>query len=129
MFTLESYAAAGEVRIPPAHASFLAQTVLLYNTTEFAFVHAGLDPGLSVEDNLRRADPDVLLWTRDHLGADLSGWEKTVVCGHTPVPEPVDRPRLVAIDTGAVFSTRPGLGRLTAVQLPERRFVSVNYCE
>ena len=129
VFTLESYASAGEVRIPPAHASFLAQTTLLYDTPEAAFVHAGLDPALSVEENLRRASPDVLLWTRDHLDADLSAWEKVVVCGHTPVAEPINRPQLIGIDTGAVFAGRPGLGRLTAVRLPEREFIAVDNCE
>ncbi len=129
VFTLESYASAGDVRIPTSHASFLAQTSILYETPDFAFVHAGLDPRLSVEDNLRRADPDILLWTRDHLDADLSLWEKPVVCGHTPTTEPVDRPALIGIDTGAVFVGRPGLGRLTAVRLPEREFISVSYCE
>ena len=129
VFTLESYAAVGDVRIPSSHASFLSQTAIFYETPDFAFVHAGLDPLLSVEDNLRRADPDILLWTRDHLDADLSLWEKPVVCGHTPVAEPIDRPTLIGIDTGAVFVGRLGLGRLTAVRLPERAFVSVPYCE
>ena len=123
--TLASYP---DGKVPEAHAQFLTQTALLYETPAFAFVHAGLDPRASVETNLRRADPEVLLWTRDHLGANLALWEKPVVCGHTPVAEPINLPELIGIDTGAVFATRPGLGRLTAVRLPERVFTSVNYC-
>ena len=65
------------------------------------------------------------MWTRGHLDADLSAWEMLVVCGHTPVTEPLNQPRLIGIDTGAVFAGRPGLGRLTAVALPERRFIAV----
>ncbi len=90
-----------------------------------AYVHAGLDTRLSVADNLAAPDPDILLWTRKHFDADLSMWEMPVVCGHTPVATPVDLPELIAIDTGAVFAHRPGLGRLTAVVMPERRFISV----
>ncbi len=129
VYTLESYAESGDVRIPPAHAAFLSQTALAFQTPEFAFVHAGLDPTLSVADNLDRSDPEVMLWTRDHLAADLSAWEKPVVCGHTPSSEPIDEPSLIGVDTGACFPDRPGLGRLTAVRLPERTFVSVDYCD
>ena len=129
VFTLESYATSGEIDIPASHVSFLAHTLLSYKVGGFAFVHAGLNPDVSVEDNLRRSDPDVLLWTRGHLDADLSAWEETVVCGHTPVTEPINLPALIGIDTGAVFTGRPGLGRLTAVRLPEREFISVDNCE
>ena len=76
-------------------------------------------------DNLAEPSASIALWTREHFDADLSAWEVPVVCGHTPVTEPLDQPHLIAIDTGAVFAGRPGFGRLTAVALPERRFVSV----
>ena len=71
---------------------------------------AGLDTRRSVADNLADPDPAVVLWTRKHLGADLSAWEAPVVCGHTPVAEPLDLPRLIGVDTGAVFPypARPG---------------------
>ena len=48
-----------------------------------------------------------------------------VVCGHTPVSEPLNQPKLIDVDTGAVFVGRLGLGRLTAVSLPDRRFIAV----
>ncbi len=123
--TLESYAARGDLRLPADHVEFLRRTPLAAEGAGCAFVHAGLDTRRSVADNLADLDPSIALWTRQHLGADLSAWEKPVVCGHTPVAEPLDQPRLIGIDTGAVFAGRPGLGRLTAVALPERRFVSV----
>jgi len=31
------------------------------------------------------------------------------------------------IDTGCVYHMQPGMGRLTAVRLPEREFVDVEY--
>jgi serine/threonine protein phosphatase 1 len=54
-------------------------------------------------------------------------WEKCVVCGHTPQAEPVNQEQLISIDTGCVYYMHPHLGRLTAVRLPEREFVSVPY--
>ena len=123
--TLAGYEARGQ-RMPPSdHLDFLSRTPLAHQASGFAFVHAGLDTRRSVTDNLADPDPRILLWTRKHLDADLSAWETPVVCGHTPVSTPIDRPELLAIDTGACFAHRPGLGRLTAVALPERRFVSV----
>jgi serine/threonine protein phosphatase 1 len=125
--TLESYAVGGEVQIPPAHIAFLRWTSFVYDSPDFAFVHAGMDPRRTVAENLVQGDIQTFLWSREHLKADLSKWEKAVVCGHTPVTEPIDLPQLIGIDTGAVFATRPGLGRLTAVQLPERRYITVPY--
>lgn len=122
--TLASYPG-GE--IPAAHVDFLRRTRVAHVQDGFAFVHAGMDPSVSVADNLAVPDPGVLLWTRRHWTHPLHAWEMPVVCGHTPVPEPVDRPQVIGIDTGAVFYARPGLGRLTAVVLPERRFVQVPY--
>jgi serine/threonine protein phosphatase 1 len=125
--TLNAYVTRGDDRLPSAHVDLLKRTGLYHEAEGFVFVHAGLDPGLSVADNLANPDPDVMMWTRRHLDADLSRWERPVVCGHTPHPDPVDTPHLIRIDTGAVFAGRNGLGHLTAVQIPDRRFVSVPY--
>jgi serine/threonine protein phosphatase 1 len=126
--TLDAYATRGDLRLPGAHIDLLRRSGLVCEAEGYVFVHAGLDPKKTVSENLADPDPDVILWTREHLTADLSLWERPVVCGHTPNPDPVDLPALVRIDTGAVFAERPGLGRLTAVRIPERRFVSVDYC-
>lgn len=123
--TLAAYDNRGDRRVPAEHIAFLERTVLVHHAAGAAFVHAGLDTRISVAENLADPDPRIALWTRQHLDADLSLWEMPVVCGHTPVPEPIDRPALIAIDTGAVFVGRPGLGRLTAVSLPDRRYLSV----
>ena len=124
--TLASYEARGARAIPGAHVDFLRRTPLVFEAEGFAFVHAGLDTRRTVADNLADPDPRIVLWTRQHLDADLSNWEMPVVCGHTPVAEPIDRPRLIGIDTGAVFAGRAGLGRMTAVSLPARRFTEVS---
>ena len=127
--TLDAYDAAGEPHIPASHIDFLRRTGLTHVQDGFAFVHAGMDPQKTVAENLEAADPAVLLWTRRHLDASLDRWEMPVVCGHTPLPTPINEPQLIGVDTGAVFLHRPDLGRLTAVQLPERRFISVPNAE
>ncbi|MGB3543243.1 metallophosphoesterase family protein [Rubrivirga sp.] len=123
--TLAAYEERGDQMIPTAHVDFLVRTPLAAEGSGFAFVHAGFDTRISIAENLEHPDPAIVLWTRKHLEADLSQWEMPVVCGHTPVSTPVNDPKLIAIDTGAVFAGRPGLGTMTAVALPERRFVTV----
>jgi protein phosphatase len=53
-------------------------------------------------------------WAADYRGKAM------VVYGHTPIAEPQWVNRTVNIDTGCVFG-----GRLTALRMPEREFVSV----
>jgi serine/threonine protein phosphatase 1 len=129
MATLACYMRGGRLDLSDRHehVAFLRRTLFFHEDEGFVFVHAGLDPRKTVAENLARPDPRVFLWTRAHLDADLSLWERPVVCGHTPQPEPLDRPRLLDIDTGAVYHHIPGFGTLTAVRLPERAFVQVPY--
>ncbi len=129
--TLQSYVRGGtsEIQIPAAHAEFVRDTKLYHETNDFLFVHAGLKPDLTISDNLRDPDEEVLLWERGHLNASEVLWEKTVVCGHTPRPEPINREKLILIDTGCVYHMKPGMGRLTAVYLPEREFIDVPYAD
>ena len=126
--TLSSYVAPSQqVEIPEAHIDFIRDTALYLNTPHFFFVHAGLKPHLSIRDNLALGDDEIFLWERGHLHARRLAWEKTVVCGHTPQEEPVDEELLINIDTGCVYHMHPMMGRLTAVRLPEREYVSIDY--
>ena len=129
METLRSYAgdAMGEFEIPDAHVSFVRNTKVYHETDDFFFVHAGLRADRTIADNRAEGDEQVFLWERSHLQADSFAWEKPVVCGHTPQPQPVNREKLILIDTGCVYHQRPGMGTLTAVHLPEREFVGVDY--
>jgi serine/threonine protein phosphatase 1 len=120
---------AGTLDVPAEHLAFQRRTEMLHETEDFVFVHAGLDPDRTIEENVDDADPRILLWTRAHLEADLELWDKVVVCGHTPMAQPLNERRLIAIDTGAVYSHVRGLGRLTAVRLPEREFVHVPFSD
>jgi len=124
--TLKSYQnALGEIVIPETHIQFIQQTLLFFDTPHFFFVHAGLHPSLTIVENLERCLSHTFLWERSHLQVDEWAWEKPVVCGHTPQPEPINEEKLICIDTGCVYYTYASYGKLTAVRLPERLFVQV----
>ena len=128
--TLDSYAVPGQgFVIPDEHVAFIRETVMYLDTEDFFFVHAGLRPDRTIEENLRAGEEMVYLWERGHLRLedDDLPWEKTVVCGHTPVSEVVNRGKLINIDTGCVYYMRPTLGYLTAVRLPRREFIGVPF--
>ncbi|MDE2730716.1 MAG: metallophosphoesterase family protein [Bacteroidota bacterium] len=128
--TLQSYRRTkGAVRVPEHHVGFLSRTQFFLDTPRYLFVHGGLEPSLTVEQNLKSSNPEVFMCCRAHLRVRRVVWEKCVVFGHTPVPEPILTEHMIGLDTGCVFAGRQGMGRLTAIRLPERYIVSVPNCE
>ena len=91
--------------------AFFKSLPLYYETENYIFVHAGLDPENPIPESNER---DVLLWIRDDwLNCDYDG--KPVVFGHTPAKTVTCDPkgRKIGIDTGAVY-----WGRLSCLELP-----------
>lgn len=126
--TMKSYHnAEKKVEIPDSHFEFIQETELYLETPGFFFVHAGLKPDLTIAQNLEQPSEKTFLWDRAHYSARYLAWEKPVVCGHTPHPDPINHPQLISIDTGCVYYMYPGMGRLCGVRLPEREFVTVSY--
>ena len=103
--------------LPKAHWRFLESLELKRVIGDYVFVHAGLRPGVPLEDQ----KPDDLLWIRQLFLDCQEPFEKVVVHGHTPDRAPVVRSNRIGIDTGAVFS-----GCLTALRLENetRAFLS-----
>jgi serine/threonine protein phosphatase 1 len=102
--------------LPTEHRAFLTSLALMVVYGDYVFVHAGLRPGVTLEDQVE-AD---LLWIRQaFLGAD-GPFGKIVVHGHTPVEQAGADDYRISIDTGA-YAT----GILTAVRLEgaTRRFL------
>ena len=94
--------------MPQSHIDFLRRLELCVTYGDYIFVHAGLRPGVAVEDQ----DPHDMLWIReDFLRGDWRG-PPVVVHGHTPQGEPQLEPWRIGVDTGA-YAT----GILTAVRL------------
>ena len=98
-------------RVPRAHREFLANFADTFRFGDYLFVHAGIRPGLAVEDQ----DPHDLRWIRDPFLSDAKEHGFVVVHGHTIVPEVDERPNRIAIDTGAYHS-----GILTALGIEDR---------
>lgn len=129
--TLDSYTDNGTVQIPDSHLDFLKACLPYFDTPDYFFVHGGLKPFRTIEDNLRYMTTLELVWERSHLDDEVLNaadykWEKTVVCGHTPIPRPIVLDKLIAIDTGCVYNYHSHFGRLTAISLPEKHITQVD---
>ncbi|MAO64471.1 MAG: metallophosphoesterase [Balneola sp.] len=122
--TLRNYdSSPGNFDLPEEHYQFYSETELYFETDDYFFVHAGMNPSLSINENLEREEERLdFIWQRGHIHSPKTKWEKTVIFGHTPVEEPIVRETMIGIDTGCVYD-RPGLGKLTAVVLPEKKFI------
>jgi len=94
--------------IPEAHQDFLRNLILMHREGGYAFIHAGVRPGIALENQAR----DDLLRSRQPFLYSEANFGAVVVHGHTPVKAPVVRHNRIAIDTGAVFG-----GKLTCVVL------------
>jgi serine/threonine protein phosphatase 1 len=92
--------------IPGQHRDFLQSLDLSFGCGDFLFVHAGIRPGVPIEEQTE----DDLLWIREEFLAHEQPFERFVVHGHTPVKLPDLRSNRINIDTGA-FAT----GRLTCI--------------
>lgn len=125
--TIQSYMNENKkFELPYQHFHFYRNTKLFYETEKYVFVHAGLDPEYSVAKNLEdESMHEDFMWQRDHLH-EQNFWDKTVVFGHTPISTPLVKNNMIGIDTGCVFKNLHGLGKLTAVLLPEVEFIQQN---
>jgi len=104
-------------RLPEPHQKFLRELPLSFRFGSYLFVHAGVRPGVALEQ--QKADD--LLWIRDGFLDSTKDFGAIVVHGHTPGEAPVILPNRVCIDTGA-YAT----GKLTCMVLEgnERRFIT-----
>lgn len=105
--------------IPKDHLDFLQSLEDKVIIGGYLFVHAGVRPGVSIDD---QELPD-LRWIREPFLSIDQSCDYCVVHGHTVSDEPEVRPGRIGIDTGAYRS-----GRLTALGLEgaERWFLSTS---
>ncbi|MEW9807706.1 metallophosphoesterase [Mesorhizobium sp. ZMM04-5] len=95
-----------DAAVPRSHRDYLGGLPLSVAYGDFFFCHAGIRPGVPLERQERRD----LIWIRGEFHRHPGLYEKVVVHGHTPVPEPEVRDNRVNLDTGAFAS-----GRLSAL--------------
>ncbi len=123
--TMDSYTRAGtNLAEAGGHLDFMLATDFFYETPEFICVHGGINPYMTVAENVAQVDPYEFLWERRHIQTVVPDWEKTVVFGHTPMATAKMERNMIGLDTGCVFSDR-GFGRLTALLMPERELIDV----
>ena len=89
-------------RLPPQHLEFFEATGSYVSIGPYLAVHAGLRPGISLE-NQRTAD---LLGIRRDFTEHAGDFGCIVVHGHTPVSSPDLRRNRINIDTGAYATNR-----------------------
>ena len=103
--------------IPTSHKKLLQNMKSMLCIGDYAFVHAGVRPGISLDQQ----DPDDLMWIRRVFLDSEDDFGAMVVHGHSPVSVPDVLPNRIAIDTKAWCSNT-----LTAVVLEgeTQRFLS-----
>ncbi len=88
--------------LPYAHFDFLRVMPIKYLEGEYLFVHGGVDPARRLEEQAARD----FLWHRHEDQSRDDVFERVVVHGHTPVPEPFLGRYRINLDTGAYASNR-----------------------
>jgi len=92
--------------IPAEHLAFLRGLGDTFRFGDYLFVHAGIRPGIRLEQQTRRD----LRWIREPFLSDEGDHSMVVVHGHTISETVEERSNRIGIDTGA-YQT----GRLTAL--------------
>jgi serine/threonine protein phosphatase 1 len=105
--------------VPSHHRAFLHGLATSHVEGDYAFVHAGVRPGVAFEDQ----DPQDLMWIRDTFLDSRADHGFVVVHGHSPARKVALRDNRIGIDTGACFT-----GVLTAAVLEDDdvRFLQTN---
>jgi serine/threonine protein phosphatase 1 len=94
-------------RLPPSHRAFLDGLELSLTIGDYVFVHAGLRPGVSLDEQTEHD----MLWIREPF-LSRADFQPVIVHGHTPARDAYLGPNRIGVDTGAYAS-----GVLTAVRL------------
>ena len=98
--------------MPKRHISFLQSFHDSFRAGDYFFTHAGVRPGVPLEDQ----KPDDLRWIRTPFLEHEGGHGAIIVHGHTITNDVDERSNRIGIDTGAYKS-----GVLTALVLSGRK--------
>lgn len=85
--------------VPSAHLTFLKRLSLFHETDGIFFVHAGIRPGIPLDQQ----DEEDLLWIRHEFLEDRGRHPKLIVHGHTPIDRARHYGNRVNLDTGAGY--------------------------
>lgn len=104
----EELKAAVQAAVPERHRNLLASMPIYIRIGSFVFVHAGLRPGLPLQD---QSDLD-MMWIREPFLTEGPKLPFVVVHGHTPSTKVQVGQGRICIDTGAVST-----GRLSVLKI------------
>ncbi len=94
--------------IPEHHIDFIKAFENQIVIGDYAFVHAGIRPGVSLDEQKTKD----LRWIREEFLSVKEPHEKVIVYGHTINDDVVEKGNRIGIDTGAYYSEK-----LTALAL------------
>jgi serine/threonine protein phosphatase 1 len=100
-----------DAAVPEAHRAFIDARPTSHRIGELLFVHAGIRPGIALED---QTETD-LLWVRDPFLTHTASHGPLVVHGHTAIDTPTHYGNRVNIDSSAAYG-----GPLSAVVIEGR---------
>lgn len=86
-------------KIPATHVQFLKSLRNFFETDDYFFAHAGVEPNTPLNEQ----SEDDLLWIRAPFHEHTGMYRKIIVHGHTPVPAVVHYGNRINIDTGAAY--------------------------
>lgn len=111
------------------YLDWMRKLPLFYETDRYFFVHAGLIPGMTIEqhkESLEKNDKDVreyMLWVRDSFIQSNYDWKKKIIFGHTCSHNPIVMDNKIGLD--GMFHNN---GYIFAVELPtERIFIESSF--
>lgn len=126
--TLESFGIASLNDLPDRYLSFLTETEFFIEKDNYIFAHAGLN---FHNENIFE-DKEAMLWIRDFDCYQPALGSRLLIHGHTP--ERLNyilsqKGNCINIDGGCVYAHRKRFGNLVAIDLDERKFISLKNCE
>ena len=97
--------------IPQAHVAFLSERPVLHRAGDCVFVHAGIRPGVALED---QTETD-LVWIREPFLTETASFGPLIVHGHTAIDAATHYGNRLNLDSGAAYG-----GPLSAVVIEGR---------
>lgn len=85
--------------VPDAHLAFLGGLPLWYETPDLICVHAGIRPGVTLEDQVEND----LIWIREPFLSDTTDHGRLIVHGHTALDAPTHFGNRVDLDAGSGY--------------------------
>ncbi len=93
---------------PQKHVDFIKGFEDMIIVGDYAFVHAGIRPGVPLEEQT----PNDMRWIREEFLSSKEPHEKVIIYGHTIDNDVIEKANRIGIDTGAYYTEK-----LTAIGL------------